>query len=107
MDRQAKRTVWLGTGKIAQRFGLTSETVRQWIVRGTNTPGGVVRLRAIQAGNRFFVRRRWLREYLAALDAARGIQPAAPPVEPADKQQERASEAKRRLQERLGRRKRT
>ncbi len=108
MERPANQTVWLGTKEIALRMGQDAETIRLWITRGARTPfGGVVKLRALQVGKRWIVRRKWLRVFLQALEAGNQMPPEPMPVEPTDRQQERASEAKRRLQERLGRRKRT
>lgn len=109
VEHQAKTSPWLGVPEIALRYGLTGEAVRNWIRVGVRPArcATAIRLRADRIGGRYMVKRRWLREFLEAIRQAEERPTAAPPVEPADRQQERASAAKQRLQERLGRRKRT
>lgn len=100
----AKKSIWLTTAEIAGRFGLNVQTVRSWISHGVTTPRGVVRLRAVRIGYHWRVKRRWLREYLAAIEESQNPLPPPPPVEPVDRKQKRFAEEKRRLQERLDRR---
>ena len=106
MKKPANKTVWLTTAEIAQSFAVDVSTVRNWITRGVQAGGEVVRLQGLHVG-RWLVRRKWLKEFLATLEAARVKEQeppaAARPVESESKQQARFAEEKRRLQERLGR----
>jgi hypothetical protein len=45
-------------------------TVKRWIIDGTKTPSGVVRLKASKFGRRWLTTRQWVEEYTAALTAA-------------------------------------
>lgn len=104
MKSPANKTAWLGTAEIALRYGMDPETIRNWIVRGVQTRQGLLRLRGLQVGRRWLVRRRWLREFMQSIDASQSVAPPVPPVEPVDRKQKRFAEEKRRLQERLDRR---
>ncbi len=100
------RPAWYSVRQIARRFGVVGETVRQWIIRGIQTPAGYVRLRGIQIGNRWSVRRQWLRDFVEAMEAAQGSREQAnpvPKVEPTTKQQERFRREREELMKRLGR----
>lgn len=100
-SKPAIKTVWLGTAEIAQRYGFDSETVRLWIVRGVSGPEGPVRLRAIQIGRRWMIRRRWLKEFLAACERPRD-QPEPLKVETETKKQQRFRSEQEAVRRRLG-----
>lgn len=101
MAKPAKSTIWLSLSEIAQRFGVTSATVRNWVLVGTKDIGGTLhRLQAVRIGSRYCVKRRWLRDYLAAMQVNQD-EPAK--VEPEGKKQERFRSEQEDVKRRLGR----
>ena len=102
----AKQSPWLSTSEVAGRMNVTDETVRCWVNRGVR-PGNCanpVKLRCVRIGKRYCIRRRWLKEFLEALDIAAGTVMPVPQVESIDKRAERAKRAKEEASRRLGRR---
>ena len=61
---------------IARRFDRSPRTIRDWIVRGCPTPGGLVQLEAAWVGRRWMVRDNWLERF-----EFRVFRPA-PPADP-------------------------
>lgn len=100
MNRPAKSTVWLSLSEIANRFGVTSRTVLNWILVGTRDAAGILHhLRAVRIGSRYCVKRRWLREYLAAMQLG---QPEPPKAESESKKQQRFKAEQEAVRRRLG-----
>lgn len=98
--RPAKSTVWLSLGEIANRFSVTSRTVLNWVLVGTKDVVGTLhRLQAVRIGSRYCVKRRWLREYLAAMQVHQSEQPA---VEAEGKKQKRFQAEQEAVKRRLG-----
>jgi hypothetical protein len=50
---------------------VTIEAIRNWIVIGGRGPNGRVRLKSYWIGGRHYTKRKWLREYIAAVTEAR------------------------------------
>jgi hypothetical protein len=98
--RPAKSTVWLSLGEIANHFSVTSRTVLNWVLVGTkDVAGSLHRLQAVRIGSRYCVKRRWLREYLAAMQVHQSEQPA---VEAEGKKQKRFQAEQEAVKRRLG-----
>ena len=101
---EKKKRVWLTPAQIAERLGVSASTVRGWIVSGVKIAGvdgeDRIRLRAIDSG-RYLVRKKWLSEFLAAIEAADQGRPMPNRSEPADEQQERFRREKEQLADRL------
>jgi hypothetical protein len=54
------------------------ETVRLWVTRGMKrSDGALVKLKAHRIGGRWFTRKRWLRQYMTALQAVEPVEVAA------------------------------
>jgi hypothetical protein len=71
-------------------------TVFRWVTRGTRTPGGVfVKLEAVRVGVRWLTSRGAVARFVAALTAASGPAPVAPPVPvpPLNRRAEKAAAA--------------
>lgn len=97
-----KRRTWLTPSQIAERLGVSATTVRTWIHAGVKLAGSEarVKLKAIDSG-RYLVRKKWLAEFLAALEAADDGRPVPPRPEPPGKQQARMQAEKEALAARL------
>ncbi len=64
----AKSTTWISVSEVAEQCGVAPNTVRNWITVGLR-PGRIdkpIKLQAASIGGRFVVKRRWLKEFLAA-----------------------------------------
>lgn len=101
-------TRWIGLGQAAILLGgYTTESVRQFIIRGTLQPDGTrLRLRAVRVGKRYFVRKKWIREFIAArTEASLGSlgSSATPPSESPSKQAKRFAREQESLAKKLGR----
>ena len=101
MTKPATKTVWLGTGEIAGRYGLAVETVRLWITRGVTGPDGRLQLRARRIGSRWMVHRRWLKDFMATCDGPNSA-PGPQKVEPETKKQKRFKSEQEAVRRRLG-----
>lgn len=100
MDRLEDSPDYLGTGKVAREFGVTTQTVVNWIQRGTLLPGGGrLRLRAVQIGGRYYTHREWLDAYIASLE---GRDEPCKPAETEPKRQKRFKSEKAAAMSRLG-----
>jgi hypothetical protein len=96
---------WLSTREAALLLcGVTDRTVRNCITLGNRTPIGVIRLRAVVLGGRYFTRREWVAEFLAAVTRARMSDTSAPAMtvpEPRGERDRRFASEQARLKERL------
>lgn len=98
-DQQEGNQGWLSPADIAREFGVTTNTVRNWINRGVRMPArpDSLRLRAVLIGKRYAVRRQWMSDFVEALEHSMGVaangaggRPEVP-VEPVSRQQKRLS----------------
>lgn len=65
-------TRWLALSDVATHYGMTSETIRLWVTRGVRVRGQHLKLEARWIAGRWLTRRRWVREFIRAISAARG-----------------------------------
>jgi hypothetical protein len=96
---------WLSTREAAPFLcGVTDRTVRNCIRMGNRTPIGVIRLRAVVLGGRYFTRREWVAEFLTAMSRASHTEVSSyAPVsaEPRGERDRRFASEQARLKQRL------
>jgi len=68
-DRPRSRL--LALADVAAVYGVTTETVRLWVTRGVRCGGAVRKLEARWVAGRWLTRRRWVREFIAAVSDSR------------------------------------
>jgi hypothetical protein len=98
-----KRKTWISVTQVARRYELQTNTVRNWFRVGIALPSGErLRLRVVCLGGRFFTRRKWVREFVAAMTEAKLAAPEpAPKVETPTQQAKRFKREKEAASKRL------